>query len=172
MRLHTLWRSMEILGDAERLRNFLGRVPADSLQAWLSGDAPPPERVFLRAADIVMAHKLSLVRGCAENKPGCCGSRANSIQVLIGQRQARCPACDNTDFEPADPAAGLKLNNRTELVCVCCALKITRGDLVDLAGKESANRSAARVAGDQEARAFRRTSDRGSGRSALIRFLR
>ncbi len=144
MQVHTLWRSLEILGNPERLRSYLGNVPASRFQAWLSGYETPPQSVFLRAVDIVMAYQLSRVRRSASSKPADSGSRLKGRRIPIGQCCARCPVCDNTEFVQADPAA--VLNNRAKLVCVLCELSITRGELVLLASKEVANQAAAHLA--------------------------
>ena len=140
MYLHTLLRAMDILGSSERLRIFL-KASKDHYQAWLSGSERVPEQAFFRAADIVVAFKLSRVQHVA---PGGSGrSQPKSIRVHIGWCCARCPVCDSSDFDPVDPAAA-EHNIRTTFTCSFCRLTLTRGDLVVLAGKEAASESAAR----------------------------
>jgi len=55
LRLRTLQRALEIVGDEQRLSREL-RVPMEELRAWLAGRDMPPTAVFLSAVDIVEAH--------------------------------------------------------------------------------------------------------------------
>lgn len=124
MRLHALRRSLEIMGNPERLRCYLGGVPASWLQSWLSGHATPPQAIFLRAADLVLAHKLSRVRGAVRD------ATSKGIEISLGGQCARCPACDNTRFTQIAPDHAPA--DRTSLACTFCELRIPRSDLVAL----------------------------------------
>jgi hypothetical protein len=122
----TLRRSLQIMGSRERLRRYLGGIPASWLHSWLSGYGTPPQAIFLRAVDLVLAQKLSRVRGATHEAD--CASQG--IQIALDGSCARCPVCDHTRFDEIDgdhdPAGGPRL------VCAVCALSIRRSDLVAL----------------------------------------
>lgn len=50
--IRTLHRALEKLKEKKRLAEVLG-ISADDLEAYLSGDKPLPNKVFLQALDIV-----------------------------------------------------------------------------------------------------------------------
>jgi len=53
----TLRRAVEILGGPDRVAQALGVSPSD-VEAYLSGLKPLPDRLFLRALDIVAGRKI------------------------------------------------------------------------------------------------------------------
>jgi len=52
-----LERAAEILGGTDALRAYLD-VSTVELSAWISGEAKPPDRVFLRVADLLSERQL------------------------------------------------------------------------------------------------------------------
>jgi len=70
----TLRRASAIMGGTQALAAKLGVVPL-KLQDWIEGSALPPNRVFLMAVDIVVAHDA--VRPNPPNNPGSGNSPAD-----------------------------------------------------------------------------------------------
>ena len=48
----TLERALQVLRSKERLAAFL-KLPLEELEAYLTGEKPPPHQVFITALDIV-----------------------------------------------------------------------------------------------------------------------
>jgi hypothetical protein len=55
----TLREALRVLGSKERLATELGLAPGD-LEAYLAGERRLPDKVFLRALDVVAAGKRDL----------------------------------------------------------------------------------------------------------------
>ena len=57
----TLRRAAELVGGELALATKLNVKPSD-LTAWLGGESKPPAEIFLKAADIIGAHDLEVLR--------------------------------------------------------------------------------------------------------------
>jgi hypothetical protein len=63
----TVRRAAEILGGVEVLAAQLA-VRGDDVENWLEDKVPPPQDIFLRCVDIVIAHDLDNITGHAQPK--------------------------------------------------------------------------------------------------------
>jgi GAF domain-containing protein len=82
---NVLRRAAQMLGGIEPLRRHL-RVPRAELDAWLRGEAKPPDLYFLRAVDVVSGKSTELIRRSTERTLASAEKVRLSIEALARLR--------------------------------------------------------------------------------------